>query len=98
MLYIHSSTVPRELLSVSRRLVTIHSPSGDHAGELVVWSASRLTGRGREPSASMTHTFSVPPRSVVKAMRLPSGDQRACMSYAMPEVKRFARPPAIGSV
>jgi hypothetical protein len=46
----------------------------------------------------MIHALSVPPRSVVNAMLLPSGDQRGWMSYAMPDVSRFARPPAFGRV
>src|SRR5512146_2375913 len=98
VLYIQTSTVPSELRSVRRRRTTIHRPSGDHAGELVKRLASRVTGRTFEPSASIIQTFSVPLRSLVNAIFRPSGDQRGWWSHAMPEVRRFAAPPPIGSV
>ena len=42
--------------------------------------------------------FSIPLRSLVNAIVLPSGEKRGCVSYAGPEEIAFAAPPEIGSV
>ncbi len=45
----------------------------------------------------MSQTFSMPLRSLVKAIVLPSGEKRGCESYAGPLVIARAAPPAIGT-
>jgi hypothetical protein len=49
------------------------------------------------PSAFISQMFSIPPRSVVKAIVRPSGEKRGCESNAGPRVIGRAAPPAIGS-
>ena len=44
----------------------------------------------------MIQMLSPPPRSEVKAMRLPSGEKRGCTSQARPSAIRVGVPPAIG--
>src|SRR5262245_61720524 len=45
----------------------------------------------------MSQMFSMPPRSLVKAIVFPSGEKRACESYAGPCVSARAAPPAAGT-
>jgi hypothetical protein len=59
------------------------------------------TAFGLRPSASITQMLKRPPRSLVKAIDLPSGLKRGCMSNAGPLVSRVAGAvplPAIGMV
>ncbi len=74
----------------------MYFPSGVHSGEtywllfpLVSWVVSL-------PSSDMIQRFSPPLRSETKTTRLPSGERRGCASYAIPLVRRVARPPADG--
>ena len=79
---------------------TMYSPSGDHAGALSRRKSSLVIGLASpvaRPSAKgRTQMLSPPPRSLVKASHLPSGEKRGCMSQAIPEVSATASPPAIG--
>jgi glycosyltransferase involved in cell wall biosynthesis len=56
------------------------SRRGVQAGELTNASSSELIGRAAWPSRSQTQRFSVPPRSVAKAICFPSGLNRGCTS------------------
>jgi hypothetical protein len=49
-------------------------------------------------SSDIVHTPSPPLRSDVKTIFVPSGLKRGCASYAIPEVRAVARPPAAGIV
>lgn len=71
-------------------------PSGDHAGLLMNHRLSRETCFASAPSRPIVQMFVAPFRSLAKAMRLPSGLNRGCMSNAGPLVIRVADPPSIG--
>ncbi len=75
-----------------------YCPSGVQTGLRTYASFSDVSGRGFVPFASMSQTFSMPPRSLVKAIVRPSGENSACESQAGPDVIRIAAPPEIGSV
>ena len=56
-----------------------YCPSAVHEGEHISWGMacvglSFVTGRGFEPSASASHKFSTPLRSLRNAMVFPSGE------------------------
>ena len=68
----------------------MYSPSGDHVGLLMNQRRSREICFGSFPSTSMVQMFHRPSRSLVSAMRLPSGLKRGCMSKAGPLVRRVA--------
>ena len=46
----------------------------------------------------MVQMLSPPPRSLVKAMREPSGEKRGWNSHAMPDAMAVAFPPLTGMV
>ncbi|MDT4866448.1 hypothetical protein D3C73_665130 [compost metagenome] len=94
--YIHISPAPSEREEVKCLRPTMNWPSGVQAGEFSRRKVSLDTWRGFEPSRSMIHRLSPPPRSEVKAMERPSGEKRGCMSQATPEAMARASPPAIG--
>ena len=71
------------------------SPSGAHVGLFTHHFSSRDTAAGFLPSASITQMLNRPPRSLVKAIRLPSGLKRGCMSKAGPVVSRVAGAAAV---
>ena len=82
---------------------TMYSPSGVQAGETMICGRSLvlpslLTALAPEPSALATHRFSIPVRSVRKAMLLPSGDHVGWLSNDRPPMMRMASPPAAGIV
>lgn len=57
-----------------------YSPSGDQAGALTVRSFSCVSARALRPSRSHTQRFSMPERSLAKAICRPSGLKRGCTS------------------
>ena len=65
-------------------------PSAPHAGLFTNQRFSFDTCRASLPSASTVQMFHSPSRSDEKAMRLPSGLKRGCMSKAGPLVIRSA--------
>jgi hypothetical protein len=66
---------PAAMLRVETKpfFARIQAPSGLQYGLWTRFVFSSLTAFASEPSAFMTQRFSAPPRSVMKAMRLPSG-------------------------
>src|SRR5579871_963756 len=72
-------------------------PSGDHVSP----SASleiRVTCLASEPSGAIVQICELPPRSLMYAMRLPSGDQRG-LEFCEPScVICFGAPPPAGTL
>jgi hypothetical protein len=62
----------------------MYRPSGVHTGLFTCRSRSRVTWRRFCRPTSIVQRFSSPSRSLVKAMRRPSGLKRGCVSYAVP--------------
>src|SRR5690606_117163 len=73
---------------------TMYSPSGVQVGLLSRRKLSSVTWRASLPSAAIVQMLLPPLRSEVKAMRLPSGDQRGWVAQVRPEVVRVGGPPA----
>jgi hypothetical protein len=79
-----------------------YSPSGAHAGELMICGRSLVvpsveTAFGSDPSAFAIHRFSTPLRSERKATCLPSGEKRGWLSNDIPPTMRRASPPLAGT-
>jgi hypothetical protein len=67
-------------------------PSGDHTGEDAP-SAADVTRLGSPPFTSMTKSWDFSPcRVETKARRVPSGDQRGCVSDVSPLVNLHLSP------
>ncbi|MNT12073.1 hypothetical protein D3C86_1522750 [compost metagenome] len=94
--YIHISPAPSERDEVKCLRPTMNWPSGDQSGWVSRRKVSFDTCLAFDPSRSMTHRLSPPPRSEVKAMERPSGENLGCMSQATPEAMARASPPLIG--
>ena len=94
--YSHSSPAPSERREVKCLRATMYSPSGVQVGLLSRRKLSSVTWRASLPSAAMVQMLLPPLRSEVKAMRLPSGDQRGWISQARPLLMRVAAPPETG--
>src|SRR5439155_23991778 len=79
-----SSSSPAVRTTVTRRV-----PSGDHSGAPAPWGMA-LSLRASPPVTSITYTCALlPSRSMRKAKRVPSGDQRGALSLPTPLVKRL---------
>jgi hypothetical protein len=95
---IQISPEPSERSATKWRRAKMYWPSGDHDGLFTHQRFSCDTGFAFLPSGSIVQMFHSPSRSLVKAMRLPSGLKRGCMSNMDPLVMRVAVPPAAGIV
>ena len=76
----------------------MYFPSGVHSGETNMSSVVFDSCSVSLPSAAITQRLFPPLRSLMKAMRRPSGLQRGCASCAIPLVRRVAEPPVAGIV
>lgn len=74
------------------------APVGDQLGWFSRRKSSFVTCRLSLPSAFITQILSPPPRSEVKAMRLPSGEKRGWTSHERPSLMRVGVPPVMGMV
>jgi hypothetical protein len=76
----------------------MYLPSGDHVGLLTNHFFSREICFGSFPSTSIVQMFQSPSRSLVNAIRRPSGLKRGCMSNTGPPAIRVAGavPPSSG--
>ena len=78
--YIQTSPVPSERWVVKCFLATMYWPSGLQLGWFIRRKLSWVSWRLSLPSRFMIQMLSPPPRSEVKAIRLPSGEKRGWVS------------------
>ena len=75
-----------------------YRPSGAQFGEAKTLFGSFDTCFGSAPSGCIIQMFSLPSRSEINAIHLPSGENLGWLSNAIPPEINFASPPSIGSV
>src|SRR5258708_36901077 len=76
----------------------MYLPSGAQLGEVKSLLGSFETCFTPVPSGCMIQMFSLPSRSEINAIHLPSGETFGWLSKAMPPATSLACPPSIGSV